>query len=164
MLIYSTNHSQGLLHYVEQKCDVTDNREQRTQAHSQRHTPALIKFKSLKILSHYKKCSSPYVGHYLYLWLSSTQSCHLMTLLEHRLKGQERVNIHHRLQTETGGELEAFCTCYLAEGRCQWSTLLFVLQIIFVIFRCFILWKNRSLFFCLNSYFLLLVHNTKAIT
>lgn len=162
MLIYSTNHSQGLLHYVEQKCDVTDNREERTHAHFQRHTPALIKCKSWKIVTTEKR-SSPYVVHYLHSWLSPTKSCHLRTVLENRLKGQQRVNIHHRQQTGIGGELEVCCTCYLAEGRCQWSTVLFVLQIIFVIFRRFILWNNRSLFFWLNSYFLLLVYNTKAI-
>jgi len=42
MLIYSTNHSQGLLHYVEQKCDVTENREKRTCAPFWRHAPTLI--------------------------------------------------------------------------------------------------------------------------
>lgn len=164
MLICSTNHSQGLLHYVEQKCDVTENREERTRAPFWRRTPTLIKYKSWKTLSLYKKYSSPYSGLYFHFHLSPAKSYHLRTALESRLKGWEKVNIHHRVQTVISCELVAFSMCYPADERCQGSTMLFVLLIIFVIFRVFFLWNNRSLFFCLNSYFLPLVYNTKAIT
>lgn len=163
MLMYSTNHSQGLLHYVEQKCDVTDNREERTHAPFRRHTPTLIKYKSWKMLSLYKKYSSPYNGLYFHFCLSPTKSYHLRTVLESRLRRWEKVNIYYRVQTVISRELVAFSICYLVDERCQRSTVLFVLLIIFVIFGVFFLWNNRSLLFCLNSYFLLLVYNTKAI-
>lgn len=156
MLIYSTNHSQGLLHYVEQKCDVTDNREERTHAHFQRHSPALIKSKSWEILSLYKKHSSAYVGHYLNFWLSPAKSCHPGTVLENRLEGQEGANIHHRVQTGIGGELEGFCVawqrgdvsdplCFLC---CRSSSLYSDVPFSGVIDRCCSVWIAISSSLC----------------
>lgn len=87
MLIYSTNHSQGLLHYVEQKCDVTENRGERTRAPFRRHAPTLIKYESWKILSLYKKYSSPYSGLYPHCHLSPAKSYNVGTVLESRVKG-----------------------------------------------------------------------------
>lgn len=123
MLMYSTNHSQGLLHYVEQKCDVTDNREERTRAPFRRDTATRIKCKSWKILSLYKKYSSLYSGLYFHFCLSPTKSYHLRTVLESRLKGWEKVNIH-QVQIVISCELAVFSMCYLADKRCQRSTLL----------------------------------------
>lgn len=145
MLIYSTNHSQGLLHYVEQKRDVTDNREERTHAHFQRHTPALIKCKPWKTLTHCKK-----KAWVLMLVIISIFDCPLQSPVTYDSAGEQtegtRKNKYPSQRANWNWCWAGSFLCYLAEGRCQWSTVLFVLQIIFVIVRCFILWRNRSLF------------------